>query len=165
MPVDLSDPSGFNKFWDDTVGAFRDEAIDDHIDGGNLDPLNDHVTGAVDSDTLAAQYAFPVVWSVALNHSPAYATTATDQGDLTMRVVVFASDTDPDLALQKARVLGGRIVDNVEGSALVDDAGNAQASKVELDDFQLDSRPVSGQGAQLKFAELAFSVNVERKYR
>jgi len=164
MPVDLSNPTGFNKYWTDTVGQFRAEAVDDHIDGGNLDPVNDHVTGVVDADTLAAQYDFPVIWSVPTNHSPAYATVATDQGTLNMRVVVFAADIDPDAALTKARVLGGRIVNNVEGSALVDDSGTAHAGRVDLNDFQLDSRPVSGQGAQLKFAELAFGIQVERNY-
>lgn len=164
MPVDLSNPTGFNKYWTDTVGQFRAEAVDDHIDGGNLDPVNAHVTGAVDADTLAAQYDFPVIWTVPTNHSPAYATVNTDQGTLNMRVVVFAADIDPDKALTKARVLGGRIVNNVEGSALVDDSGTAHAGRVDLNDFQLDSRPVSGQGAQLKFAELAFGIQVERNY-
>lgn len=163
MPMDLDDDSGFNQFWDDTISAFRKEAIDDHLDGGNLDAVNDHVIGPVDSTTLAAQYAMPVVWSVPTGHSPAYATTATDQGTLSMRVVTFAKDQHQPTAFKKARVLGGRIVDNVEGSALVVD-GRANASKVELDDFQTDSRPVSGQGAALKFAELAFSIEVERKY-
>jgi len=164
MPVDFSNPSGFNQFFDAVVDQFRTEAIDDELSGGNLDPVNDHVTGAVDSDTLAAQYDMPVIWSVPLNHSPSYATISTDQGTLSMRVVVLAADMDGDTALKKARVLGGRIVNNVEGSALVDSNGDAQASKVLLDDFQLDSRPVSGQGAQVKFCELAFSIDVERKY-
>jgi hypothetical protein len=164
MPVDLTDPQGFNKFWEETVGQFRAEAIDNHLDGGNLDPLNSHVTGAVDADTLAAQYDFPVVWSIPTNHSPNYATITTDQGALTINVVVFAADTDPDAAFQKARVLGGRIVNNVEGSALVDDNGDAHAGRVDLNDFQTDSRPVAGQGAQVKFAELSFAVQVERDY-
>lgn len=163
MPIDFSNPEGFNAFFEGTVGAFRSEAIDDHLSGGNLDPVNDHITGAVDADTLASQYDFPVVWSVPTNHSPAYATTATDQGTLSMRVVTFAADHDPDVAFKKARVLGGRIVNNVEGSALIVD-GRANASKVELADFQTDSRPVSGNGAVLKFAELAFNIEVERKY-
>lgn len=165
MALDMNPSSGFNAFWDDTVSQFRAEAIENHLDDGdNLDVINTHVTGAVDADTLQAQYAYPFVWSIATNHSPAYATTATDHGDLSMRVVFFAADYDPDTALQKARVMGGYCVDNVEGSALVDDTGTAHAAKVELDDFQLDSRPTSGDGAQVKFAELAFSIDVERKY-
>ena len=165
MPVDLSGQTGFNKFWSDTVGQFRAEAIDDHLNGGNLDAVNDHVTGPVDQQTLASQYAFPVIWSIPTNHSPAYATIATDQGALTIRVVVFATDTDPETAFDVARVLGGRVVNNVEGSALVDDSGTAHAAKVELADFQMDSRPVNNQGgAQLKFAELQFSVEIERRY-
>lgn len=164
MPIDLSNPTGFNQFWTDTVSQFRTEAIDDHLNGGNLDPVNDHITGPVDATTLAAQYAMPVVWSVPTTHSPAYATISTDQGTLSMRVVVFAEDTDPSTAFDKARELGGRIVNNVERSALVDSNGNAQAAEVLLDDFQMDSRPVTNQGgAQLKFCELAFSIEVERK--
>lgn len=165
MPVDLSDPQGFNQFWDDVVGQFRKEAVDDHLQNGNLQPVNAHVTGPVDQDTLASQYAFPVVWSIPTNHSPAYATTSTDQGDLSMTVVVFASDVEPQAAFDKARHLGGRIVNNVEGSALVDDTGTAHAAQVRLDDFQMDSRPVTNQGgAQVKFCEMAFAIDVERRY-
>lgn len=164
MPVDTSNPQGFNQFWEETVDQFRAEAVDDHLDGGNLDPVNSHITGSVDADTLAAQYDFPVVWSIPTNHSPNYATISTDQGTLTMNVVVFAADTDPDAAFTKARVLGGRIVNNVEGSALVDDSGTAHAARVDLNDFQTDSRPVANQGAQVKFAELSFAVEVERDY-
>jgi len=165
VPIDLGDPQGFNRFWENTVGAFRAEAIDDHLDGGNLDPVNAHITGVADANTLAAQYDFPVIWSTPTTHSPTYATVATDQGALSINVVIFAADTDPDAAFQKARVLGGRIVNNVEGSALVDDDGNANASKVELDEFRTDSRPVNQQGAQVKFAEVAFDVDVERRYQ
>lgn len=166
MPLDLDPSTGFNAYWDDTVSQFRKEAIDDHLaDGDVLDAVNSHVTGPVDADTLFAQYAFPIIWSIPTNHSTAYATTSTDHGALSMRVVVFATDTDPDIAFQKARVLGGHIVDNVEGSALVDDSGTAHAARVDLDDFQMDSRPVANQGnAQVKFCELSFSIQVERPY-
>jgi hypothetical protein len=165
MPLDMSDPRGFNAFWEDTVDQFRLEAIDQHLDTGNLSAVNVHETGPVDQNALQSQYAFPVIWSVPTNHSPAYATTNTDHGDLGMRVVVFASDVDAQTAFDKARTLGGRVVNNVEGSALVDQNGDAHAANVLLDDFQTDSRPVNNQGnAQLKFAELAFSINVERPY-
>jgi len=164
MPVDMSDPSGFNAYWEATLTRFRAEAIDDHLDGGNLDPINDHVTGAVDQDSLASQYAFPVIWSVPSGHQPTYETVATDQGTIQVTVVVLAADTNPDMAFQKARTLGGRIIDNVEGSALVDDSGRAHASRVDLNEFILDNRPVSGKGAQVKFAEIDFNIEVERRY-
>lgn len=164
MTVSFSNPQGFNKYWEDTVGQFRKEAIDDELSGGNLDPVNAHITGPVDANTLAAQYEFPVVWSIPTDHSTAYATTSTDQGDLNMRVVVFAADTDPQSAFKKARVLGGRIVNNVEKSALVDQNGNAQAASVDLDQFQMDTRTVPQKGAQLKFNEQTWSINVERRY-
>lgn len=165
MPLDLSNPQGFNQFWEETVDQFRLEAIDSHLDGGNLDVVNAHETGPVDQNTLQSQYAFPVIWSVPLNHSPSYATTATDHGDLSMRVIVFCQDADAQTAFDKARVLGGRVVNNVEGSALVDQNGDAHAGNVLLDDFQMDSRPVNNQGgAQLKFCEVMFSISVERPY-
>jgi hypothetical protein len=164
MPVDMSSPSGFNAYWEGTLTRFRAEAVDDHLDGGNLDPINDHVTGAIDQDTLASQYAFPVVWSVPSGHQPTYETVATDHGTMPVTVVVLAADTDPDMAFQKARTLGGRIIDNVEGSALVDDSGTAHASRVDLNEFIVDNRPVSGKGAQVKFAEIDFNIQTERNY-
>lgn len=164
MPVDLSSQAGFNSFWEGVVGEFRRIAIDDPMDGGNLDDVTTHLRGAVDQDTLVNQHAYPLVWSVPLNHSPSYATVNTDQGTLSMRVVVLAADTDPETAFRKARTLAGRVVNNVEGSALVDQNGDAQASTVELQDFQMDSRPLTSKGAQVKFGETQFSIDVERTY-
>lgn len=164
MPVDLSNPSGFNQHWVDVVTQFRKEAIDDHLSGGNLDVINDHITGPVDPQTLAAQYAFPVVWSLPTSHSPAYDTVATDHGALDITVTVFAADTDAETAYQKARELGGRIVNNVEGSALVNDQGDAEAARVDLTQFDMDTRPATGNGAQVKYSEANYQVQTERNY-
>jgi len=164
MPVDLATQTGFNDFWEGVVGTFRRVAVDDPMNGGNLDGVTTHLKGAVDQDTLLNQHAYPVVWSVPLNHSPNYATVDSDQGTLSMRVVVLAADVDPETAFRKSRTLAGRIVNNVEGTALVDQNGDAQASNVELQDFQMDSRPLTSKGAQVKFAEVQFSIDVERRY-
>ena len=56
MPVDLSNPSGFNEFWTSTVDQFRKEAIDDHLGSNeNLEPVEDHITGPVTEQQLRAQ--------------------------------------------------------------------------------------------------------------
>lgn len=165
MPVDTTDQQGFNKFWDDTVGQFRAEAIENHVQDGNLTALEDHVTGPVTEQQLAAQNAFPFVWTVPQSHSPAYATVNTDQGDLQMQVVMFAQDTDPEAAFTKARVLLGRVVNNVEGSALVDDSGTAHAASVDLTNFQMDIGISPGDSrAQVRSGQAIFSINVERPY-
>lgn len=163
MPVDLSNPTGFNRFWQEVVGRFRSEAVDDPMDGGNLDALEDHITGPVTADQLRAQNAYPFAWSVPRNHSPAYATVTEDQGTLQIQVVIFAADADPELAFEKARVLAGRVVDNVEGSALVGPNGKAAASQVSLQNFQMDFQASPGDSrAQTRTAQTLFGVEVER---
>ena len=162
--VDLSNPSGFNAFWERVIDAFRQVAIDDPMGGGNLDPVNEHVTGPVSAQNLRSQYAFPIVWSVPEGHTPAYDTISTDQGDIRMRVVTFAADTDPQRAFDVARALAGRIVNNVEGnrSLVIDGSANAEATF--LDDFQMDFRVTDGnERAQVKYAQMFFDVETKRR--
>lgn len=163
MPMDLSNPSGFAKWWDDTVGQFRKEAIDDPMADGNLTVLNNHVTGPITAEQLAAQQAYPFVWSVPQNHSPSRATVSTDHGTLQVQVVTFAADTDADTAFRKAVHLAGRIVDNVEGSALVDDSGSAHAAEVSLTNFQPDYQASPGEArAQVRTCQAIFDIETER---
>jgi len=167
MPVDLSNPSGFNEFWKNTVDQFRTEAIDDHTgSGGDLEPIEYHHTGPVSESQLRAQNAYPWVWSVPQTHTPSYATINTDQGELQMQIVVFAQDTDPQSAFDKARALLGRIVNKVEGSALVDSNGNAQAAQVRLDTFDMDSgvSPGGSSRAQTRAGMAIFNIEIERSY-
>jgi uncharacterized protein (DUF2252 family) len=165
MPVDLSSPQGFNRFWADVVDQFRREAIDDHLQDGNLTPVQDHVVGPTTEEELAAQNAYPFVWSLAQSHTPNYATVSEDHGDLEIQVFLFAQDTNTKAAFDKARALLGRVVNNVEGSALVDDSGTAHASKVLLDSFQMDIGVSPGTNrAQVRSGQATFSVDVERRY-
>lgn len=153
----------FNDFWEDVVGAFRTVAIDDAMDGGNLDGLNDHVTGPVTDQHLAAQYAFPIVWSVPESHTPDYATVRSDQGDLRVRVITFAADADPQTAFDEARELGGHIVDNVEANRSLVVDGSAHAEGVWLSEFQMDFRVTMGnERAQVKFCQMFFDINTKR---
>lgn len=165
MPVDMSNPTGFNQFWEDTVDQFRKEAIDDPMNGGNLDALNDHKTGPITADQLEAQQAYPFAWTVPQNHSPAYATAASDHGTLQMQVVMFAADAEAKAAFDKARTLLGRVVNNVEGSALVDSNGTAHAAQVKLQTFQMDFQASPGASrAQIRTAQGMFGIEIERNY-
>lgn len=165
--MELVDETGFNAFWDGAVDTFRNLVIDEPMEpGGNLEPVNNHVTGPIDANGLANQNAYPFIMSVPMNWSPNYATNTTDQGVLEMQVVAFAADIDIDVAFEKARVLGGRIVDNVEDNrALVDDEGRANASAVWLDDFQMDFTPSGAQSnQQIKYCNLVFRIEAKRSY-
>ena len=170
--IDLSDPSGFNEYWTDTVDAFREVAIDGPLadPASNLttadgDPvLNAHVTGPVSDQNLAAQYAFPIAWSVPEGHTPSYDTVSTDQGDIRMRVVTFAADTDPDRASKVARALGGRIVDNVEANRSLVVDGDVHAEGTFLTEFQADFRITSGnERAQVKYCQMFFDIGTKRR--
>lgn len=154
----------FNDFWDDVVSAFRQVAIDDPMDGGPLDDVNDHVTGPTTDQNLSAQYAFPVIWSVPEGHTPDYTTTASDQGDLRVRVVTFAADTDPEAAFDRARMFGGHVVDAVEANRSLVVDGDAHAEGVWLSDFQMDFRVTTGnERAQVKYCQMFFDIGVKRR--
>lgn len=173
MPIDLSNPSGFNAFWVNVVEAFREIGIGDYSDDdptnwtvpsnlqdGSGDPiLNDHIKGPVDGQTLASQHAYPVVWSVPQSWTPSYDTSKSDQGQLQVMVVVFAADQDQWYGFRKARELGGRIVNNLEADRALD--GNASA--VWLENFQTDFL-VGGQNtrAQLQFCSAVYQIDAKR---
>jgi len=173
MPIELDNPSGFSKTWDDIVTAFREVAIDQPMNGGNLtdaggDPvLNDHITGPVNGQTLAAQYAYPVVWSVPQQWTADYQTTAADQGQLQLQVVVFTADADQETAFRKARELLGRIVNNVEADRSLSGGTTDAAGKVGgtwLTNFQMDFTLSAGQGnrAQITWGQALFDIDAKR---
>jgi len=172
VTIDLSNPQGFSKFWDDVVTAFREVAIDNPMQaGGNLydsddgQPVfNDHIKGPVDGQTLASQYAYPVVWSVPQNWSPAYDTTASDEGTLSLQVVVFTQDADQEVGFRKARELLGRITNNVENDRSLSGGSTDAAGKVGgtwLMDFNLNFT-LGQQKGQLTYAQGLFDIEAKR---
>lgn len=165
MTIDLSTQTGFNGFLDRLITRFRDQAINSELDGGNLDAVNQHVEGPINTDQLSSQYAYPILWSVPQTYSTAYDTVASDHGELQIQVIVVASDADPKVAFEKARVVIGRVIGNVERSALVD-AGEAAASNVRLENLQLDFEARrGGNRAQLRYAQAVFGIDAERRVR
>jgi len=133
------------------------------MEDGNLEDLNAHVTGPQTDQGLAAQYAFPVVWTVPEGHTPDYTTVRSDQGDLRIRVITFAADTDPEAAFDRARKLGGRIVDNVEANRSLVVDGDAHAEGTWLSEFQMDFRVTTGnERAQVKYCQMFFDIDVKR---
>lgn len=175
MSIDLSNPSGFSKTWDDIVTAFREVAIDNAMAaGGNLhdgsagEPiLNDHITGPVDGQTLAAQYAYPVVWSVPQTWTADYRTNASDQGELQVQVVIFTQNQDQDRAFREGRELLGRIVNNVENDRSLSGGSTDAAGKVGgtwMTNFQMDFTMSTGQGtrAQLTWGQALFQIDAKR---
>lgn len=181
MPLDMSNPEGFTAFLFDVFDAFREVAIgvyegddpDDWTVPDNLldadgDPvLNDVAVGPVVEDALASQHAYPLAWVVPQTYTPSYETSATDQGELQVQVVIFATDTDPWSALKKAATISGRIVNNVEADrALTTASIDNDAAATWLTNYQLDFQATPGnERAQLKFCQMLFGVNVERRYR
>lgn len=171
--VDLSNPSGFSKTWDDIVTAFRDVAIDNAMDpGGNLHDgsapvVNDHVTGPVTGETLATQYAYPVLWSVPQQWTADYQTTSADHGELQIQVVSFAADQDPETGFRVARELLGRVVNNIEDDRELSGGSTDAAGKVGgtwMTNFQMDYTLSTdgGQRGQLFFGQALFQIDAKR---
>ena len=165
MPVDTSNQTGFNDAWDQLVSSFRAVAIDNHTDQGEaLEDLKNHITGPTNGQELAAQVAYPVVWTLPTSWNPSYDTVSTDQGVLEIRAVVIGNNTDQQVAFDDARILLGRIVNNIENDPELAGAGDPVASRTWLADFQMDDRVnrSGDQRAQLKFATGLFRITAKR---
>lgn len=175
MPIDLSNPSGFSKTWDDVVTAFREVAIDNAMaSGGNLydssagEPVvNDHIKGPVTGDVLASQYAYPVVWSLPQVYTPQDRRPAAEHGEFQVQVVMFAADHDPETGFRKARELLARVVNNIEDDRSLSGGSTDAAGSVSgtfLTNFKLDFTMQQGQGqrAQLFWGQALFQIDAKR---
>lgn len=162
---DPSDYSGFTQFYLEILDRFRDVAIDNHTDTGNLSMINDHIRGVTDPETLLSQYEFPVLMSYPTTATPDKATVASDRGEVTMQVVAWTANYEQVTALEDAIIIAGNVVNNVEADReLVNGTGRAVATDIDLQEFAPDFTLQTGNtNAFLKFCQATFNVQYKRR--
>jgi len=161
---DPANYDGFTQFYLEILDRFRDVAVDNHTDSGNLSMLNDHVRGVTDPETLLAQYELPVVMSYPVATEPDKATVAADRGQVGMQVVAWTANYEQVTALEDAIIIAGNVVNNVEDDReLVDGTGRAAATDIDVREFQPDFTLQTGNtNAFLKFTQVTFDVQYKR---
>lgn len=169
------DYTGFTKAHLEAFSRFRDVAVDNHLDGGNLDgsganpDVQHHIKGVVDQETLLNQYELPVVMSIPTSGSSTPRTTAADDTEFRFSVSAWVSDYDQAYGLEKAQIIIGNIINNVESNRNMESApgaGDPIARDAGLDgpdavsyDFALNVQPQ----VHLKWGTADFVVETKRQ--
>ena len=140
---DPEDYSGFTEFHLEILSRFRDVAVDNHLQDGNLDgstgawpDVNAHIKGVVDQETLS------------------------------FTVSAWIADYDQAYGLEEALVIIGNVVNNLEENRNLESqsgAGDPLAEDVRKTgsdmDFALNVQPQT----HLKWASADFEVRTRRR--
>ena len=180
MPTDAGfDPgdfSGFTAAHLEVLERFRDVAVDNHLDGGNLDGTGDnpdvkhHVKGVVSSEQLLNHYELPVVMSIPTGVGDQPRNIQANDTTYGFSVSAFVADYDQQYGLELAQVIIGNIVDNVEqnrtlqtsagGDPIAKDAALSPGGDAVTFDFALN---VNGEQIHLKYGSADFVVETKRR--
>lgn len=124
MPTDAGhDPANYSGFTEahlQVLERFRDVAVDNHLQTGNLDgsgsqpDVQHHIKGVVDADTLLNQYELPVVMSVPTGIGSSPRNIAADDTTYGFSVSAWVRDYDQAFGLEKAQIIIGNIIGNIE---------------------------------------------------
>lgn len=179
MPTDAGfDPANFSGFTQahlEVLSRFRDVAVDNHLDSGNLDGTGSnpdvihHIKGVVSADQLLNQYELPVVMSVPTGVSDSPRNIQANDTTYGFSVSAFVADYDQQYGLELAQIIVGNIIDNVEQNRTLQksdgtdpialDAYLAGSDSVSFD-FALN---VNNQQIHLKYGTADFTVETKRR--
>lgn len=115
-----ADFEGFTEAHLEVLERFRDVAVDNHLQSGNLDgsgsdpDIQHHIKGVVSADQLLNQYELPVVMSVPTGVSSSARSTAADDTTYGFSISAFVADYDQQYGMEVAQVIIGNIVNNIE---------------------------------------------------
>lgn len=179
MPTEAGfDPSNFSGFTEahlEVMERFRDVAVDNHLDGGNLDGSGSnpdvihHIKGVVSAEQLLNQYELPVVMSVPTGVGDQPRNIQANDTTYGFSISAFVADYDQQYGLELAQIIIGNIVDNVEqnrtlqkadgSDPIAKDAHLAGSDSVSFD-FTLN---VAGEKVHLKYGSADFTVETKRR--
>lgn len=163
---DPANLSGFNQFYFEIVNRFRDEAIDAHIDSGNLSDLTAHVPGIVAPGQLLNHFEPPLVFSVLGTYDGEPRTTLKEQGELNIDVAVFNWDysrVDPH-NLDYTVNLTNIVIDNVEDKRTLTDSTDQHplANDVAFGPLEPDYEFSQENNAILQWVSVQFTIDALR---
>lgn len=172
---DTHDFSGFTEAHLEILERFRDVAVDNHLDNGNLDgtgsnpDVKHHIKGVVDSSQLLNQYDLPVVMSIPTGIADEPRNIQANDTTYRFSVSAFVADYDQQYGLELAQIIVGNVVNNIEENrTLQDETGSDPIAKdAFLDgsdavsfDFALN---VEGEQIHLKYGTADFVVETKRR--
>ena len=172
-----SDYDGFTEAHLEVLERFRDVAVDNHLDSGNLDgtgsspTVQHHVKGVVSAEQLLNHFELPVVMSIPTGMSDQARNIQANDTTYTFSVSAFVADYDQQYGLELAQIIIGNVVNNIEDNRSLESspgAGDPIAKDAHLDsgadavqfDFALNVR---GEQIHLKYGTADFVVETKRR--
>jgi len=168
---DPGDFSGFTEAHLEVMERFRDVAVDNHMDGGNLDgtgagpQVNAHIKGVVDANTLRRQYELPVVMSIPTGVGSSPRNIAADDTTYGFSVAAWVTDTDQAYGLELAQIIIGNIINNVESNRTLESspgAGDPVAEDVTWNSLEPDFQFSEDESMVINWCSVSFDVTSRR---
>lgn len=171
---DPANHSGFTEAHLEVLERFRDVAVDNHLQNGNLDgsgstpKVNHHVKGVVSAQQLLNHFDLPVVMSVPTGISDSPRTVGSNDTGYGFSVAAWVSDYDQAYGLEQAQIIIGNVVNNIEQNRELakPDGSDPIARDTSLDgsdavtfDFALNIT----ENAHLKYGTADFRVETKRR--
>jgi len=172
-----SDYDGFTEAHLEVLERFRDVAVDNHLDPGNLDgtgsspAVQHHVKGVVSAEQLLNHFELPVVMSIPTGLGDQSRNIQANDTTYTFSVSAFVADYDQQYGLELAQIIIGNVVNNIEdnrslesspgaGDPIAKDAHLASGADAVQFDFALN---VQGEQVHLKYGTADFVVETKRR--
>lgn len=161
-------PAGLDGFTEHlflVLGRFRDVAVNNHLDGGNLRDVEAHETALVTGDTLLNHYDPPVVFTVFTGYDSDADTIRKQTDDLSMNAAVFDWNFSREFGLENSIRLLANVIDNVEQNRTLETrpgAGDPVAEDVVWDSLEPDFEFSDGQDMVMHWASVSFDIRTRR---
>lgn len=156
---------GFTEHLFLVLGRFRDVAVNNHIDGGNLADATYHETALVSGDALLNQYEPPVVFTVFSGYEGDADTVRKQTDTLSMDAAVFDWNFSREFGLENVIRLVANVVDNVEQNRTLESrpgVGDPVAEDVTWSSLEPDFEFSDNQDMVLHWCSVSFEVQTRR---
>lgn len=156
---------GFTGHLFRVLGRFRDVAVNNHMDNGNLSDVTFHETGMVNGDTLLNTYNPPVVFSVFSGYDSEADSVAKQTDTFTVDVAVFDWNYSRDWGLENVLRLIGNVITNVEANRTLQSspgAGDPVAEDVTWSNLEPDFQFSEDESMVINWCSVSFDVTSRR---
>jgi hypothetical protein len=156
---------GFTEHLFLVLGRFRDVAVNNHIDGGNLRDVEAHETAIVSGDTLLNHYDPPVVFTVFSGYEGDADTIRKQTDTFTIDVAVFDWNFSREFGLENVLRLTGNVINNVERNRTLEStpgAGDPVAEDVTWSSLEPDFEFSENEDMVIHWASVSFEVRTRR---
>lgn len=172
---DPGDYDGFTEAHLEILERFRDVAVDNHLDNGNLDgsgvnpAVQHHIKGVVSAEQLLNHYELPVIMSLPTGVDDSPRNVQANDTTYGFSVSAWVSDYDQQFGLEQAQIIIGNVVNNIENNRTLQAADGTDP--IARDAFLAGSDAISydfalnvdGNQTHLKYGTADFTVETKRR--